>query len=193
MWIIWKQIVRKTYFCEKTLAKIWVSWVLQNYSNFLHVLESQNVNYVKAKCSWDIFLWNNSGGPNSFTKNGWPRTSPQRLWRWMFPRLIHAAFNIISYFDEIFNKFAAAKARKLCLWRWIPVKHCRLFQVIDVSRGDGSSKKSRQLSGLCRRTLKVLLCFLFTFLSNRCHLYSYFVYLCCTYLYFLVETAICAA
>jgi len=22
-------------------------------------------------------------------------------------------------FDEIFNKFAAAKARKHCLWRWI--------------------------------------------------------------------------
>jgi len=41
----------------------------------------------------------------------------QRLWHWhsIFPMLIHVAFQIISVFDEIFNKFAAAKARKLCL------------------------------------------------------------------------------
>jgi len=29
------------------------------------------------------------------------------------------AFQIISFFDEIFNKFAAAKSRKLCLGSWI--------------------------------------------------------------------------
>jgi len=39
--------------------------------------------------------------------------------------------------------------------------------------------------------LKLLLCFLFTFLSTRFRIYSYFVYLCCTYLYFVVKTTVC--
>jgi len=32
---------------------------------------------------------------------------------WMFPRLIHVAFQIISVFDEVINTFAEPKARNL--------------------------------------------------------------------------------
>jgi len=28
-------------------------------------------------------------------------------------------FKLYQFFDELFNKLAAAKARKLCLWSWI--------------------------------------------------------------------------
>jgi len=67
------------------------------------------------------------------------------------------------------------------------------FSWIVVSRGDGSSKKLCRLSGPCNRTLKLLLYFLFTFLNTRFLICFYFVYLCCTYSYFVVKTAICTA
>jgi len=30
------------------------------------MLESQKVDYLKSNCSWDMFLWKNSGGFHSF-------------------------------------------------------------------------------------------------------------------------------
>ena len=56
-----------------------------------------------------------------------------------------------------------------------------------------AAEKVLRLSGLCSRTLKLLLCFLFTFLSSGFHIYSYFVHLCCTYSYFVVNSATCIA
>ena len=76
------------------------------------------------------------------------------------------AFYIIS-FDEIFNKFEAAKARKLCLSSWIITsKTLQVFSpkllLVGVMEA-AKNKKFRRLSGLCSRTLKLLLCFLYVF------------------------------
>jgi len=43
-----------------------VSWIFQKYFNFVPILESHNVDHVKGNCSWDMFLWKNSGGLHSF-------------------------------------------------------------------------------------------------------------------------------
>jgi len=32
------------------------------------MLESQNVDHVKSNCSWDMFLWKDFGGLQSFTR-----------------------------------------------------------------------------------------------------------------------------
>jgi len=66
MWITWKVIVRETCFCEKIHADFTVSWVFQTYFNFLPMQESRNVDNVKSNCSWDKFLWKNSGGLHTF-------------------------------------------------------------------------------------------------------------------------------
>ena len=65
-WITWKVIVRETCFCENNQADYTVSWVLQKYFNFVPMLESRNVDHMKSNCSWDMFLWKNSGGLHSF-------------------------------------------------------------------------------------------------------------------------------
>jgi len=66
MWIMWKVIVRETCFCETFLADFTVSSVFQKYFNFVPMLESCNVDHVKGNCSWDMFLWINSGGLQTF-------------------------------------------------------------------------------------------------------------------------------
>jgi len=43
------------------------------------MLESRNVDHMKGNCSWDRFLWKNSGGLHSFT-----------CFSWMFQLCIHA-------------------------------------------------------------------------------------------------------
>jgi len=47
MWITRKVIVLETYFCEKILADIRVSWVFQNYFSFVPTPESRNVDHSK--------------------------------------------------------------------------------------------------------------------------------------------------
>ena len=54
---MWKVIVRETCFCEKIQADFTLSWVFQKYFNFVPMLESRNVDHMKANCSWDMFLW----------------------------------------------------------------------------------------------------------------------------------------
>jgi len=66
MWITWKVIVRETWFFESIQADYTVSWVFQKYFNFVPLVESRNVHHVKGNCSWDMFLWKNSGGRHSF-------------------------------------------------------------------------------------------------------------------------------
>jgi len=61
MWITWKVIVCETCFCEQILADFTISWVFQIYFNFVPMLESRNVDHMKRNCSWDMFLWINSG------------------------------------------------------------------------------------------------------------------------------------
>jgi len=66
MWITWKVIVHETCFCEKIQADFTVSSVSHEYFNFVPMLESRNVDHVKSDCSWDMFLWKNSGGRHTF-------------------------------------------------------------------------------------------------------------------------------
>ena len=66
MWITWKVIVGETCFCEKIQADFTLSWVFQRCFNFVPMLESRNVDHVKSNCSWDMFLWKNSGGLHTF-------------------------------------------------------------------------------------------------------------------------------
>ena len=40
--------------------------VFQKYFNFVPMLESRNKDHVKSNCSWDMFLWKNSGGLHIF-------------------------------------------------------------------------------------------------------------------------------
>ena len=68
MWITWKVIVRETCFCEKIQADFTLSWVFQKYFNFVPMLGSRNVDHVKSDCSWDKFLWKNSGGLHTFMR-----------------------------------------------------------------------------------------------------------------------------
>ena len=64
--ITWKVIVREICFCEYIQADFSVSWVYQKYFNFVHMLESCNLEHMKANCSWDMFLWKNSSGLHTF-------------------------------------------------------------------------------------------------------------------------------
>jgi len=66
MWFMWKVIVRETCFCEKIQADCTVSRIFQKYFNFVPLLEWRNVDQVKGNCSWDMFLWKNSGGLHNF-------------------------------------------------------------------------------------------------------------------------------
>jgi len=66
MWITWKVTVRETCFCKKIQVDFTVSWVFRKYFNFVLVLESRNMHHVKSNCSWDMFLWKNSGGLHIF-------------------------------------------------------------------------------------------------------------------------------
>jgi len=66
MWITWKVFVRETCFCEQIQADYTHLWVFHKYFNFVPMLESPNVDHMKRNCSWDIFLWRNSGGLHSF-------------------------------------------------------------------------------------------------------------------------------
>ena len=66
MWITWKVIVHETCFIEKIQVDFTVSCVSHKYFNFVPMLESRNVDHVKSNCSWDMFLWKNSGGLHTF-------------------------------------------------------------------------------------------------------------------------------
>ena len=148
-------------------------------------------------------IWNNKPLPFCRQCSGHEWTASPKLHdtATVNPALVQYVFNtccgLLNYinFDEIFNIFEAAKARILCLSSWIITsKTLQFFSAkLVLVRGDGSSKKFRQLSGLCSRTLKLLLCFLFTFWSTRFNIYSYLVDFCCTYSYFVVKIAICTA
>jgi len=61
-----KVIVRETCFWKQILADFTFSSVSQIYSSFVPMLESRNMEHVKSICSWDMFLWKNSGSIHIF-------------------------------------------------------------------------------------------------------------------------------
>jgi len=103
----------------------------------------------------------------------WPRTSQAAFITLDISEVNTRGLSNYIIFDEIFNKFAAAKARKLCLWsRIITRKALQVFSAKLLLVGVmEAAKKVIRLSGLCSRTLKSLLHFLFRFLSTRFHIY----------------------
>ena len=52
--------------CSWKYATLTLSWVFQKYFNFVPMLESRNVDHMKSDCSWDMFLWKNSGRLRTF-------------------------------------------------------------------------------------------------------------------------------
>jgi len=141
MWITWKVIVRKTYFCEK------ISCVFQKYFNFVPKLESRNVDHMKRNCSWDVFLWKNSDAHRNFM-SFWKMfqlcthariTKCGSHEKWLFLRHIFVKkFWRTSEFHEFFKIISALYPRQNHEM-WITVKsYCSditvswVFQIIST-------------------------------------------------------------